>query len=139
MLTISSLEQTKTTTKTNMSDDDSVSAARRKIAKAAAPKVGAQKFTQKTKAYQRLKQLFEDKKIDPNDSPAEVRAKDPLFQDFTNQQFRSQFNKLKALFGTSTKDGESLIVERLYGCYVSMYKCTNFILSFDSLSQKVKG
>jgi hypothetical protein len=61
MLTISSLEQTKTTTKTNMSDDDSVSAARRKIAKAAAaPKVGAQKFTQKTKAYQRLKQLFEE-------------------------------------------------------------------------------
>jgi hypothetical protein len=68
-------------------------------------KVGAQKFTQGTKAYQKLKKLFEDKAILPTDKPSDIRQKDTLFQDFTNQQFRSQFNKLKAIHGTCTKEG----------------------------------
>jgi hypothetical protein len=72
------------------------------------PKVGAQKFTQGTKAYQKLKKLFEDKSILPTDKPATVRGRDPLFMDFTNQQFRSQFNKLKAIHGTCTKEGTFL-------------------------------
>jgi hypothetical protein len=70
-------------------------------------KQGAQKFTKGTKAYKHLEKLFKDKAILPTDKPADVRSKDPLFQDFTNQQFRSQFNKLKGIFGTSTKEGKS--------------------------------
>ena len=68
-------------------------------------KVGAQKFTQTTKAYQKLKKLFEDKAIVATDKPSDVRLKDVLFQDFTSQQFRSQFNKLKSIYGTCTKEG----------------------------------
>jgi hypothetical protein len=71
-------------------------------------KQGAQKFTKATKAYKHLEKLFKDKAILPTDKPADVRQKDPLFQDFTNQQFRSQFNKLKGMFGTCTKDGKSI-------------------------------
>ena len=50
-------------------------------------KVGAQKFTQTTKAYQRMKKLFEGKAIVATDKPSDVRLKDLLFQDFTSQQF----------------------------------------------------
>ena len=50
-------------------------------------KVGAQKFTQTTKAYQKLKKLFEAKAIVATDKPSDVRLKDVLFQDFTSQQF----------------------------------------------------
>jgi hypothetical protein len=71
-------------------------------------KVGAQKFTKATKAYKHLEKLFKDKAILPTDKPTDVRSKDPLFQDFTNQQFRSQFNKLKGIFGTCTKDCKSI-------------------------------
>jgi hypothetical protein len=67
-------------------------------------KQGPQKFTKGTKAYKHLEKLFKDKAILPTDKPADVRSKDPLFQDFTNQQFRSQFNKLKGIFGTTTKE-----------------------------------
>jgi hypothetical protein len=69
-------------------------------------KQGAQKFTKGTKAYKHLEKLFKDKSILPTDKPSDVRQKDPLFQDFTNQQFRSQFNKLKGLHGTCTKEGK---------------------------------
>jgi hypothetical protein len=88
-------------------DDDSIrkggGVARKK--QKAPVAVGAQKFTQKTKAYQKLKKMFEDKMIDKSDKPSDVRHKDTLFQDFTNQQFRSQFNKLRALYGTCSKEG----------------------------------
>jgi hypothetical protein len=67
--------------------------------------VGAQKFTKATKAYKHLEQLFKEKTVQPTDKPSDVRLKDPLFMDFTNQQFRSQFNKLKAMHGTCTKEG----------------------------------
>jgi hypothetical protein len=67
--------------------------------------VGAQKFTKATKAYKHLEQLFKEKAVQPTDKPSDVRLKDPLFMDFTNQQFRSQFNKLKAMHGTCTKEG----------------------------------
>jgi hypothetical protein len=67
--------------------------------------VGAQKFTKATKAYKHLEQLFKEKAIQPTDKPSDVRLKDPLFMDFTNQQFRSQFNKLKGMHGTCTKEG----------------------------------
>ena len=67
--------------------------------------VGAQKFTKATKAYKHLELLFKDKSIQPTDKPSDVRMKDPLFMDFTNQQFRSQFNKLKAMHGTCSKEG----------------------------------
>jgi hypothetical protein len=69
-------------------------------------KVGAQKFTQGTKAYQKLKKMFESQQILPSDKPSDVRSKDPLFMDFSMQQFRSQFNKLKSTFGTCTKEGK---------------------------------
>ena len=68
-------------------------------------KVGAQKFTKSTKAYQKLNQLFKDKAIQPTDKPSDVRMKEPLFMDFTLQQFRSQFNKLRNSHGTCTKEG----------------------------------
>jgi hypothetical protein len=70
-------------------------------------KIGAQKFTKGTKAYKHLEKLFLSKQILPTEKPNEVRMKDPLFMDFTNQQFRSQFNKLKSLHGTCTKEGKS--------------------------------
>jgi dihydroorotase len=69
-------------------------------------KVGAQKFTQSTKAYQVLKGMFETKQISATDKPSDIRSKDPLFMDFSMQQFRSQFNKLKSTFGTCTKEGK---------------------------------
>jgi hypothetical protein len=50
-------------------------------------KVGAQKFTKKTKAFVKLKKMFENKDVLASDRPADVRSKDILFQDFTTQQF----------------------------------------------------
>jgi hypothetical protein len=90
--------------KTMSDDDDSILAARNGLSRKKAA-VTAQKFTKATKAYKHLEQLFKEKSIQPTDKPSDVRMKDPLFQDFTNQQFRSQFNKLKAIFGTCTKEG----------------------------------
>jgi hypothetical protein len=69
-------------------------------------KVGAQKFTKTTKAYAKLKEMFETKQILPTDKPIDIRAKDPLFQDFTHNQFRSQFNNLRKEMGTCTREGE---------------------------------
>ena len=69
-------------------------------------RVGAQKFTQSTKAYQKLKKLFEEKAIVATDKPSDVRLKNTLFQDFTRQQFRFQFDKLKLIYGTCTKEGK---------------------------------
>jgi hypothetical protein len=87
-------------------------------------KVGAQKFTQATKAYKHLEKLFKDKSIQPTDKPSDVRMKDPLFQDFTNQQFRSQFNKLKSMHGTCSKEG-MFILQTLT---MSKLLCTNSTL-----------
>jgi hypothetical protein len=103
----SKAKASKQTKHTNMSDtEDDYLLTGRVARKMTAPqKVGAQKFTQGTKAYQKLKKLFEDKAILPTDKPSDIRQKDTLFQDFTNQQFRSQFNKLKAIHGTCTKEG----------------------------------
>jgi hypothetical protein len=103
MLTICKLikAKAKQQNKNEMSDDEE-STLQRKGSKS---KVGAQKFTQGTKAYQRLKKLFESKEILPTDKPADVRQKDALFMDFTNQQFPSQFNKLESIHGTCTKEG----------------------------------
>ena len=71
-------------------------------------KQSAQKFTKATKAYKHLEKLFKDKVILPTDKPSDVRQKDVLFQDFTNQQFRSQFNKLKSIHGVCTKEGKQV-------------------------------
>jgi hypothetical protein len=76
-------------------------------------KVKAQKFTKGTKAYKHLEQLFKEKAILPTDKPSDVRMKDPLFMDFTNQQFRSQFNKLKGMHGTCTKEGTSVDLPKM--------------------------
>ena len=69
-------------------------------------KVGAQKFTKSTKAYAKLKKMFEDKLILPTDGAKDVRARDPLFHDFTHNQFRSQFNNLRKEMGTVTREGK---------------------------------
>jgi hypothetical protein len=89
-------------------EDDSILTGRNGLSRKKTPVV-AQKFTKGTKAYKHLEQLFKDKSIQPTDKPSDVRMKDPLFQDFTNQQFRSQFNKLKAMHGTCTKEGTMLL------------------------------
>jgi hypothetical protein len=63
------------------------------------------KFTQSTKEYIKLKKLFQAKKILATDKPADIRHRYPEFQLYTSQQFRSQFNKLKSVVGTVTKEG----------------------------------
>jgi hypothetical protein len=80
------------------------------MAPTADDKPKAQKFTKNTKAYGKLKKMFEEKMISPTDKPANVRSKDPLFQDFTHQQFRSQFNKLRSEYGVCTKEGKCITV-----------------------------
>jgi hypothetical protein len=72
----------------------------------AGAKLGAQKFTKSTKAYAKLKKMFEDKLILPTDKPIDVRSKDPLFQAFSHNQFRSQFNNLRKIMGTVTREGK---------------------------------
>ena len=67
---------------------------------------GLSKFTQSTKEYKKLKKLFQEKKILATDKPSDVRLAHPEFQRYTTQQFRAQFNKLKGLVGTVTKEGE---------------------------------
>jgi hypothetical protein len=69
-------------------------------------RVGAQKFTKSTKAYAKLKKMFEDKLILPTDGAKEIRQRDPLFMDFTHNQFRSQFNNLRREMGTTTREGK---------------------------------
>jgi hypothetical protein len=93
-------------------DDDSILAARNGLSRKKAPV--AQKFTKATKAYKHLEQLFKDKAVQPTDKPSDVRQKDPLFMDFTNQQFRSQFNKLKAMHGTISKEGKSFVIRKCH-------------------------
>jgi len=63
------------------------------------------KFTKKSKEYKKLEKMFKENKIRPSDKPSEVRAKEPEFQNFTTTQFRSQYNKLKIMYGTCTKEG----------------------------------
>jgi hypothetical protein len=92
-------------------DDDSLAGIPARIPfrkKGTVAKAKAQKFTKSTKAFKHLEKLFLDKQILPTDKPSDVRMKEPLFMDFTNQQFRSQFNKLKSVHGTCTKEGKSI-------------------------------
>jgi hypothetical protein len=70
-------------------------------------KMGAVKFTKNTKAFKHLQTLFDNNEITPTDKPNDVRSTNPLFMQFSNQQFRSQFNKLKNKFGVCTKEGKS--------------------------------
>jgi hypothetical protein len=111
VLTICSSAILKSKANNTMSDNDDESPlagiAGRSIARKKS-KSTAQKFTRKTKAFKHLEKLFKDNSIDPTDRPSDVRARDPLFQDFTANQFRSQFNKLKKEVGLVTKEGESL-------------------------------
>jgi hypothetical protein len=89
-------------------DDDSLAGIPGRVAFRKKSKMKAQKFTKATKAYKHLEKLFQSKQILPTEKPNEVRMKDPLFMDFTNQQFRSQFNKLKGTYGVGTKDCKSV-------------------------------
>jgi hypothetical protein len=91
-------------------DDDSLAGIPSRVAFSRKKgKVGAQKFTKSTKAYKHLEKLFMTKQILPTEKPSDVRQKDPLFMDFTHQQFRSQFNKLKGTYGTVTTKSSSLV------------------------------
>ena len=81
----------------NNGDDDD-----RRVAKRSIPK----KFTQKSSEYKKLEKLFRERKISPCDKPSDVRATDPDYMAFTTVQFRSQFNKLKGIYGTGPKDGK---------------------------------
>ena len=65
----------------------------------------AKKFTMKCKEYKKLEKMFRDQKIAPCDKPSSIRSKDIDYQQFTPTQFRSQFNKLKGMYGTTTKEG----------------------------------
>jgi hypothetical protein len=90
-----------------MSDDDeSTGGIPSRVAFRKKAKMGATKFTKSTKAFKHLEKLFQNKQILPTEKPNEVRMKDPLFMDFTNQQFRSQFNKLKGAYGCGTKESK---------------------------------
>jgi hypothetical protein len=75
-------------------------------AKAKEAKLNAPKFTQNTEAYVKLNKMFEDNEISATDRPAEIFKRDPLFAEFSHQQFRSQFNKLKTKYGTNTREGK---------------------------------
>jgi hypothetical protein len=68
--------------------------------------MGAQKLTKGTECYQKLKKMFEDKLIKASDMPKDVWSSDDVFTDYTLQQFRSQFNKLKAVHGTNSREGK---------------------------------
>jgi hypothetical protein len=107
-------------------------------------KVKAQKFTKGTKAYKHLEKLFQDKLILPTEKPSDVRMKDPLFMDFTNQQFRSQFNKLKSMHGTCTKEGTTVAIQRpililakeLTHCTTTIFTGFRKLLEEDSSDRK---
>ena len=82
-----------------------------------AKKGGAQKkFTQKTKEYKRLEKLFKDGRISPSDKPSDIRMSDPGFLQFTTTQFRSQYNQLKKVHGTCTKEGKLFSAVRFCIC-----------------------
>ena len=81
------------------SDDDNRSRSVKK-------KMASRKFTKKTKEYKELERLFRDGKITPCDKPSTVRLSNPVYMAFTTTQFRSQFNKLKGMYGTCTKEGK---------------------------------
>jgi hypothetical protein len=128
-----------------MSDDDeslSGNAGRgagrsRKKSKTSSTATAPQKFTQKTKAFKHLQKLFVENAIDPTERPVDVWKKDPLFQDFTQNQFRSQFNKLKNHHGLNTKEGES-IMHSLY--LLQKHAITQwYCLLWHRLSQKDEG
>jgi hypothetical protein len=98
--------------------------------------VGAQKFTKATKAYKHLELLFKDKSIQPTDKPSDVRMKDPLFMDFTNQQFRSQFNKLKAMHGTCTKEGTYYVRSFVHSLPLLISNSTTLVNSLPTTHER---
>jgi hypothetical protein len=71
-------------------------------------KSSGRKFTKKTKEYKKLERLFREHKINPNDKPSDVRSKEPEFLSFTTTQFRSQFNKLKAMYGVTSRECKTI-------------------------------
>lgn len=63
------------------------------------------RFTQNTKEFKALEKLMKDGHITASDKPGDIRKTDSQFQKYTPQQFCSQFNKLKSIYGLCTRDG----------------------------------
>jgi hypothetical protein len=82
------------------------------------------KFTQRTPEFKKLEKLFKSQRISPCDKPSDIRMGNPAFQAFTTVQFRSQYNKLKGIYGTCTRKGEqnSVVVDlcKLFICKSKM-------------------
>ena len=84
------------------------------------------RFTQDTAEYKLLKKLVESGKVKPSDRPSDI--KDQYAESFgkiPSNSFRSQFNKLKNLYGVNTKAGKTFVDVRL--------QCTLDISNFFSL------
>ena len=112
-------------------NEDDGAAANKKL------KVGAQKFTMKTQAYQKLKKMFEDGTIQPVDKPSDIRNREASFQAFTHQQFRSQFTKLRNLHGTCTKEGKSMhVIATMYAQRSCLHVTNSIFTAYRELNKK---
>lgn len=62
------------------------------------------RFSRGTEAYKKLEAMFRSNSIEASDRASDIRQRDPLFLNFNVDQFRGQFNKLKALYGLNTRN-----------------------------------
>jgi len=64
------------------------------------------KFTQSTDECMALKELIDSGIVTPSTRPQDAKAMRPEFAKTKPDKFRAQFNKLKQLAGTNTREGE---------------------------------
>jgi hypothetical protein len=79
------------------------------------------KFIKKSKDFKKLAKLFKDGKISPCDKPSSIRESDTDFMKYTPTQFRSQFNNLKKVYKTSSKEGMTFSSSKSCFCLCLFY------------------
>jgi len=74
----------------------------------------SKKFSRDTPEYKFLEQLMKKPgAVDPTDRPSDVMARYPgQFGGLTSSQFRSQFNRLKGMYGVATREGKTVAKKR---------------------------